>query len=201
MNGRRFFYGFLCGGGVLFALWLVGFAFFVAQVMSYAQMPLESELRSADAIVVLTGGSERVQEGFQLLQTGKGKKLLISGVHPSVSAEKILAHSGIPKEVQECCVVLGRTADNTAGNAVEARAFMQAEGFHSFRLVTAHYHMPRSLLLFRRTMPAADIIVHPVSPDIVSLSDWWLRSGTSRLLIGEYDKYLYALVGTSLGVL
>jgi len=59
--------------------------------------------------------------------------------------------------------------------------------------VTADYHMPRSLLEFRRAMPDVEILVHPVFPDQVHRSIWWRSPGTASLLIGEYNKYLLAL--------
>ena len=98
--------------------------------------------------------------------------------------------------------MLGHAADNTRGNADETLAFMMAEGFTSLRLVTAHYHMPRSLLLFRELLPPMiEVVPYPVDPDIVSLKDWWQRPGTAALLVMEYNKYLYAWARAILGVL
>ena len=71
---------------------------------------------------------------------------------------------------------------------------MQAEGLHSLRLVTADYHMPRSLLEFRSAMPKIEIIANPVFPDRVRRESWWRSPGTASLLINEYDKYLVALL-------
>lgn len=201
MTKRSFLYASLSGIGALAAFWFVGLILFVARVESYVEPKIGPDLPATDAIVVLTGGSERLDTGLSLLEAGKGKKLLISGVHPSVGAARILAHTSVSKEMQECCVILGHTADNTLGNAEEASLFMKKEGFRSLRLVTAHYHMPRSLVFFRALMPDTDIVVHPVSPDIVNLPDWWHRLGTARLLIGEYNKFLYARSRAFLGIL
>jgi uncharacterized SAM-binding protein YcdF (DUF218 family) len=62
------------------------------------------------------------------------------------------------------------------------------------RLVTAWYHMPRSLLEFDRAMPEMDIVAHPVFPDQVKQGRWWAWRGTAVLLVGEYIKYLAALL-------
>jgi len=201
MTRRRILTGFAGCIGLGALLWLVGLLLFVAHISSYVEPSLKDDIQTTDAIVVLTGGSERLQTGIELLREGKAKKLLISGVHPGVGAAQILAHSSLTPEMLDCCVTLGHTADNTLGNAEEASAFMQEQGFHSLRLVTANYHMPRSLFYFRNIMPTFAIVEHPVAPDIVSLSDWWQRVGTASLLIGEYDKFLYALSRVSLGVL
>ncbi len=201
MTRRRFLY--LCGAGAggILGLWVFGFLLFVARVASYVEPPIDDALQVTDAIVVLTGGSERVQAGLDLLRAGKGKKLLISGVYPGVGLARILGTDAMPADLRDCCVVLGHEADNTLGNAEETRTFMRGHGFSSLRLVTAHYHMPRSLFFLRHEMPEIRIVPHPVSPDVVSLGGWWRSPGTARLLTGEYNKYLYARLRAALGVL
>ena len=69
---------------------------------------------------------------------------------------------------------------------------MEAEHFTSLRLVTAAYHMRRSILEFRRAMPGATIIAHPVFPDAFKRDQWWRWPGTVHLLATEYTKYLAA---------
>ncbi|HLJ22440.1 MAG TPA: YdcF family protein [Stellaceae bacterium] len=147
---------------------------------------------STDAIVVLTGGSQRVQTGLQLLTAGKAKKLFVSGVYHGTDVTALLhAQRQSPESVQ-CCIALGHAADNTYGNALETAAWMRQEGFRSLRLVTANYHMRRALLEFARAMPEVRIVPHPVFPDAVR-ERWWAWPGTLDLIIGEYDKYLWAL--------
>jgi uncharacterized SAM-binding protein YcdF (DUF218 family) len=89
--------------------------------------------------------------------------------------------------------VLGHEADDTFGNAQETAQWIRGQGFHSLRLVTAWYHMPRSLLEFGRAMPEIDIVAHPVFPAQVKQEHWWAWRGTAVLLISEYVKYLGAL--------
>eukprot|EP01031_Cornospumella_fuschlensis_P014755 gene14755-18030_t len=61
-----------------------GFALFVTRMA--AQEPTRP--RPADAIVVLTGGASRVSDGLQLLAEGRGKRLLITGVNRTTSADE-----------------------------------------------------------------------------------------------------------------
>ncbi len=180
--------------------WLAGFLRYVSIVSSYKEAPLDAALGPTDAIVVLTGGSERLGAGLDLLVAGKGKKLLISGVPQGLKVSQVLARHNIPDDLRDCCVVLGHAADNTVGNAEETRAFMQAEDYHSMRLVTAHYHMPRSLLLFRTSLRDVEIYPYPVAPESVRLDSWWSRPGTAALLAMEYNKYLYAILRDKLEV-
>jgi uncharacterized SAM-binding protein YcdF (DUF218 family) len=63
----------------------------------------------------------------------------------------------------------------------------------SLRLVTASYHMPRSLLEFSRALPAIEVVSHPVFPQGLDQSRWWDSGETAGLLVGEYLKYLLAV--------
>jgi uncharacterized SAM-binding protein YcdF (DUF218 family) len=153
----------------------------------------ESRATPTDAIVVLTGGSLRLQSGIDLLREGKGRKLFVSGVHQQVDLEDLLGLSGRAPNWALCCIVLGHHADNTFDNAQETARWVRSEGFRSLRLVTAWYHMRRSLLEFDRALPEIDIVAHPVFPDQLRQQNWWALRGTAALLISEYFKYLAAL--------
>lgn len=173
---------------VLAGAWLAGFFWYGADVPSQ----LSDQTTPTDAIVVLTGGSERLDTGLTLLRQKMGRKLFVSGVYRSIDVAELLRLSRQKPDEVECCIVLGHAADNTVGNAVETAAWMRAEGYHSLRLVTANYHMRRSLLEFRHAMPDATIIPHPVFPDKVKQGLWWLWPGTAHLIASEYTKYLAA---------
>lgn len=180
--------------GLVFGAWLSGFFLFTAEVRDLNEPPIDASLAPTDAIVVLTGGSDRIATGLSLLAAGKAQKLFISGVHPGLSLNHVLARQNIARELRDCCIVLGHAADNTIGNAIETQVWMEREGLHSLRLVTANYHMPRSLLIFRAQLPQTTIIPHTVAPESVRMDDWWARPGTAALLIGEYNKYLFTLI-------
>lgn len=178
-------------GLILAATWLAGFFLFVGRVTAYIEPIIDEEIVATDAAVVLTGGSERVAAGLELLRAGKARKLFISGVHPSVNVKELVQKTPIPDDLRTCCVILGKEADNTIGNALETQSFMEDNNFKSLRLVTAHYHMPRSLFLFNQMMPSARIYLYPVTPDAVDLRNWWKRPNTLSLLAWEYCKYLF----------
>jgi len=175
---------------VLLLAYAVGFLWFTTL------LPTEppDDDRATDAIVVLTGGSDRLGVALDLLSADKGKKLFVSGVYRGVDVRQLLDLSQHSPEDLSCCVVLGYEADNTRGNAIETAAWMKEQGFTSLRLVTATYHMPRSLLEFRRLMPDAEIVAHPVFPEHFKRDNWWMWPGSSTLLFTEYTKYLVALV-------
>jgi uncharacterized SAM-binding protein YcdF (DUF218 family) len=181
---------------VLLALvWAGGLVWFVSTIPRDEPPGADAAaLQRTDAIVVLTGGSARLTTGLKLLAAGAAKKLFVSGVYEGVDVQELLRLSRQAPDDVECCIVLGYAADSTIGNAYETEGWMSEQGYTSLRLVTANYHMRRSLLEFRTAMPEVAIIPHPVIPPNVHLSGWWLRRGTASLLITEYNKYLAALL-------
>jgi uncharacterized SAM-binding protein YcdF (DUF218 family) len=178
-------------GASLGAIWAAGLVLF-AMVPS-----AENSTEATDVIVVLTGGSQRLNSGIALLREGKARKLFVSGVHQHVALGDLLRSSGDGSEAiqdwAKCCVVLGHRAVDTLGNAGETAQWMRQQGFHSLRLVTAWYHMRRSLLEFERAMPEIEILPHPVFPDQIAHEHWWAKRKTVILVVNEYGKYLATL--------
>jgi uncharacterized SAM-binding protein YcdF (DUF218 family) len=171
--------------------WLAGLVWFVGGV----EQPVADTDSVTDAVIVLTGGSQRIGKGVELLAAGKAKKLFVSGVHPGVDAGEMLRLVPDAPNWVECCIVLGHAADNTVGNALETAQWLRMEGFHRIRLVTANYHMRRALLEFDRVLPPdITIIPHPVFPIGGRPGDLWSLRGTARLIVIEYVKYIGALL-------
>ncbi len=147
----------------------------------------------ADAIVTLTGGDDRLDTAVRLLEQGKAKRLLITGVHPSITKPELkeVAHGGARFD---CCADLDFAAEDTRENAAEAAGWMRTHRFRSLILVTANYHMPRSLSEFRAVMPKVTLVPYPVEPQGANWEHWWRNPHTVRLLQAEYAKYLASLV-------
>jgi len=186
--GRRLVHFLL----LVLVVWLGGFLAFAAAIPPKVHDPD----KPVDAIVVLTGGDVRLAEGFALLDKGLAKKLLISGVSNGVDLPALLQTlNGSPQPapaVLECCVTLGYDARSTEGNARESLKWLTENGFKSIRLVTANYHMNRSILEFRRVMPGIEIVPNPVFPRQMQDPYWFARPGTLVLLFNEYHKYVAA---------
>lgn len=164
-------------------LWAIGWMWFAASV---ASMKPYDETVKTDAIIVLTGGDKRVNEGLDLLAEGRGRQLLISGVNGQVKAEELIALWGGNKEKVRCCITLGYSANDTASNATETQDWIKNKNVESIRLVTSNYHMARSLLMFRKQMPDIRIYKHPVVPD--DFQPWGRQFW--KLTFSEYNKWL-----------
>ena len=179
---------FLVPGAALLSMALVaGFYIFANSVGSY--VPVDAP--RADAIVVLTGGEDRVASGIQLMSAGRGRRLLISGVHPKLhTPADIRRRFGGNESIFKCCVDLGHEALDTVGNAEETRDWAEMRGYGSLIVVTSSYHMPRSLAELSRAMPRMTLIPYPVPSRSLRLHAWWQHQPTARLLVGEYFKFL-----------
>jgi uncharacterized SAM-binding protein YcdF (DUF218 family) len=174
---------------------LLGCAFFMAGLQHFIlTLPKPAPVaNSTDGIVVITGGQQRLADGFNLLQSSAGKALLVSGVGQGISKAILADELNLdPSETAllECCVMLEFQAGDTRENAVAAGKWAQANGFRSLQLVTANYHMPRAKAIFTRKLPDIALSYWPVSPDDLDLDTWWKTPPIIRLLAREYAKYL-----------
>jgi len=189
LRDRRLLWSLAAIFGLGFAAWLAGLVWFT----SLLPTRVEDTTRGTEAIVVLTGGGGRIAEGLDLLAANRAGKLFISGVGAAVDVQELLRVSKRPQADITCCVALGYKADSTYGNAIETAAWMRDNGLRSLRLVTAAYHMPRSLLQFRRAMPEMEIIPNPVFSANFRPDSWLRWSDSASLIVTEYSKYLIAL--------
>ncbi|MFA7431642.1 MAG: YdcF family protein [Rhodospirillaceae bacterium] len=174
---------------VVLALWLPGLVWFSA---SMPQEVPDTATRT-EAVVVLTGGSERLRTSLTLIEADAADLLFVSGVHPGTTLDVLLAEvrPTLAAEVRDR-IELGHVAADTVGNAIETAVWVRERGLKSLRLVTASYHMPRSLLEFRAALPDVVIVPHPVFPENVKQGEWWRYPGTTLLFATEYTKYLVA---------
>ncbi len=148
--------------------------------------------RDADGIVVVTGGASRVTDAMELLAAGRGKRLLISGVHRSTNPTEIARLVPRFEKLVACCVDLDHSAVNTVGNAVETRRWAKERGFRSLIVVTSSYHMPRTLAELARQMPEVELVAFPVVTEKLRAEPWWANGVTARLLFSEYVKFVFA---------
>jgi uncharacterized SAM-binding protein YcdF (DUF218 family) len=176
----------ILGAGAVVSLLAIGFILFASVV---TRPPAAADPR-ADGIVVLTGESRRIAEGARLLREGRAERMLISGVFRRTGKRALLEISGLSEEKFDCCVDVGYSAHDTAGNANEARAWATARRYGSLIVVTASYHMPRSLAELSLALPDARLVPHPVVPNNFPPNRWWLHPTVARLLISEYLKFL-----------
>jgi uncharacterized SAM-binding protein YcdF (DUF218 family) len=182
----------VCGFAALAALVLFagGFGWFADKV-SHMTTPLDPA--RADAIIVLTGGQSRLDAAMDLLASGKGERLLISGVHPSATKRQLQAAMGGDKRLFSCCVDIDRAALDTIGNAEESAKWVENHAYGSIIIVTNNYHMPRSLLEMGRLLHGARLEPYPVVNTNLGNGGWLTKPEALRVLLTEYSKYVLSL--------
>lgn len=173
---------------ILACLLGLGFIVFATSIMRDTQ----ADAPPADGIVVLTGGDSRIREGARLLRQESAERLLITGVNRRTSRKDLLRLSGLSARQFDCCVDIGYRALDTVGNADETRTWARERGFKRLIVVTASYHMPRSLAELSLEMPDLVLVPHPVKPKSFRAQAWWLDPKMTRVLAAEYLKYLPA---------
>jgi uncharacterized SAM-binding protein YcdF (DUF218 family) len=164
--------------------WLLGFCIFVVA------LPRPANDDKTDAIVVLTGGKGRIQRGLDQLAKGNAKRLLVSGVDPTVRPEELAQLQNAPRRLFECCVDLGKEAVDTRSNAAEAARWLKARRYRSVRLVTTDWHMPRAQFELERQV--GDTVA--ITTDAVDSAPGFVS------LFAEYNKYLLRRVSAVIGV-
>jgi uncharacterized SAM-binding protein YcdF (DUF218 family) len=152
----------------------------------------------ADAIIVLTGGADRIEDGLEWLGKGRGDRLLISGVSQQISLDQLKGKVPALTRWSNCCVDLDYAAFNTVGNALSARQWAKQRGYQSLLVVTSTYHMPRATIELRRHMPDIALIPAPVVTNRVRGMDLLRDAGLLKTIGIEYGKFVVAWARASL---
>lgn len=174
---------------LVIVIWVIAWILFLRSVPAAP----ENTTTQTDAIVVLTGGSVRVEHGFERLSQGLAPRLLISGVGREITLDDLLkthASSTIQQAIIErkSTILLDHIARSTRTNARETARFIHNYDIHSIRLITANYHMPRSLIEMRHALPTVTIIADPVFPKGFEKKHWLHYAGARKLLLIEFHK-------------
>ncbi|WP_114227480.1 MULTISPECIES: YdcF family protein [Sphingomonas] len=133
------------------------------------------------AVVVLTGGPNRIERGIAVMRDHQAQRMLIAGADPSVSRADLVKRLGKDSgPVLRCCVDLGSESVDTRSNAEEAGRWLKQHHFTSVRLVTSDWHMRRAAYEFR----------HHLGSGYTLLTDAVPTRPRFLTLFGEYNKYV-----------
>jgi uncharacterized SAM-binding protein YcdF (DUF218 family) len=169
--------------GLLVVLWVGGFGVFLTM------MPKPLDDRRTDAIVVPTGGAGRIDRGLALLQRHAAKRMLVSGVAPEVRPGELAAEYHVSPALMACCVDLGHEAVDTRSNAEETAGWLREHGYHTVRLVTSNWHLPRARME----------LVNATGDDIIVLGDGVASKPRFVTLLGEYNKLIVRRIALLVG--
>lgn len=164
--------------------WALGFAAFMLLLPD----PLDDH--PTDAIVVPTGAAGRIDRGIDLLEAHDARRMLISGVAPTVRPIDLALEYHAPPALFDCCIDLGREAVDTRSNAEETARWVRAHHYHSVRLVTSDWHMARARMELGNALGG----------DVVIVRDGVKGDPDLKLLVAEYNKLLLRRVALWLGI-
>tara|TARA_R110002095_G_scaffold35504_1_gene33441 strand:+ start:3621 stop:4190 length:570 start_codon:yes stop_codon:yes gene_type:complete len=171
-----------------FALWFGGLVWFIEDMPQGTPNPT----LKTNAIVVLTGGNNRISEGLTLLSQNKSNQLLISGVRQGASLKAIVKGSGYRGSFDPRKVALDYKSTTTVENAQNVATWAKRKQVKSIRLVTANYHMRRALIEFNHYMKSVKIVPHAINPLDSGENAWCKDYKIFCLYLNEYHKYLGA---------
>jgi uncharacterized SAM-binding protein YcdF (DUF218 family) len=172
----------------ILALALIAYAIGLALFAMTLPGPAGDE--RTDAIVVLTGGSGRLDRGFDLIQRGVARRMLISGVAPTVRPQELAAAYHVDPRLFACCIILGREAFDTRSNADEVARWLERWHSRSIRLVTNDIHMRRARFEIEKRVGA----------DVTIVSDAVPTESDIRQIFVEYNKYLLGRAADLVGI-
>ena len=164
--------------------YLIGYALFAVL------LPRPAGDERTEAIVVLTGGSGRLDRGFGLIQRGLSRQMLISGVARTVKPEELAAAYHVDPRLFACCITLGREAFDTRSNADEVAHWLDRRHVRSIRLVTNDLHMRRAQYELGKRVGEEVAIV----PDAVP------TQADFQAIFIEYNKYLLGRAADLVGI-
>ncbi|NSY50287.1 YdcF family protein [Agrobacterium tumefaciens] len=185
---RRFIRGLILLCVITLGAFSGGFLWFADSVAS--MRPPEGT--KGDAIIVLTGGYQRIEQAVGLLRDGVGKRLLISGVNPATTRTQIRKMTQGSSDMFSCCVDMGYKAIDTIGNANEAASWIRDHGYSSIVVVTNNYHMHRSLHELHNASPQTQFIAYPVISADLARTNWFAEPDVVRTMLYEYMKFVIA---------
>jgi uncharacterized SAM-binding protein YcdF (DUF218 family) len=173
-------------GSLLLVLYGLGFALFGVTLGH----PAPASAGRTDGIVVITGGSGRIEHGVEALAEGKGTRLLVAGADPAVTKADLVRRLGGRRKLLQCCVDLGSESVDTRSNAEETRRWLERRRFRSLRLITSDWHMRRARYEFSREL----------GDDYRVVADAVRSEPGFMTLFGEYNKYLLRRVAVWLDI-
>lgn len=164
--------------------WMLGFVWFALL------LPQPAAIAQTDAVVVLTGGPNRIDRGLEILKAGKSRKMLISGVDRDVKPAELAAQYPGSDRYFTCCIDLGFQSVDTRSNALETARWATRNKVKSLRLVTHDWHMRRARFELDRALPS----------DITVTNDAVATQPSLNALFKEYNKYWLRAVASLAGI-
>lgn len=192
---RRFLAGFVSGVALTIAA-----ACLVLVAVGHL-LAVEDPLRSADAIVALSGDTgARTATAVALWKQQYAPLIIFAGaaVDPgSVSSGELMKREAVAAGVPASAILVEPSSNTTEENARGVASLMQAHGLRSAILVTSPYHQRRAADFFAHEFGPADLTFsnYPARDPHWDPNTWWLHQPARTLTVIELAKLSVEVVG------
>ena len=141
-------------------------------------------------IVVLTGNVGRLAVGLDLMDNNINSRMLITGVAKGVKYSDIIKNRDSKKDR----IDLGYNAQSTLGNALETALWIKERNINDIILITDNWHMPRTLLLFKASMPNREIVPYALKTVNFEFKEYLQFYNRTFFIYEEHMKYIISHV-------
>ncbi|HBS46427.1 MAG TPA: YdcF family protein [Paenibacillus sp.] len=169
---------------------------FIGLLISGSFLSLNQSPRQADAIIILSGGSGRVEKGAELYKAGYAPYIILSNSHESTSASGDMLQTALALGIPKDAIFTENEAESTYQNAEFTLPIMKEHDFQSAIIVSSDFHMRRGKLLFDRVYKKSDIeLTYVGSASGYNAKRWWSDRKSSETTFNEYAK----MIGNTFG--
>lgn len=198
----------IIGGGIglLLVLIVLAFGAFILLRTAGSYLVYSDELEYANAIVVLSGGTEsRMTEALNLYKENYSDIIVLTETgEPTEGYEYLnsfdmriqLINNGVP---DGSILITDLTVNTTLDEAVAVRDLMKNRQYQSAIIVTDPYHTRRAAIIFNQVMAdeSIKIMIHPVQSSWYSPRNWFLSLKGWQFTLLEYSKLISMRLGVS----
>jgi uncharacterized SAM-binding protein YcdF (DUF218 family) len=150
-------------------------------------------------IVVLTGNAGRLAVGLDLMDNNINSRMLINNINSRMlitGVAKGVKYSDIIKnrDSKKDRIDLGYNAQSTLGNALETALWIKERNINDIILITDNWHMPRTLLLFKASMPNREIVPYALKTVNFEFKEYLQFYNRTFFIYEEHMKYIISHV-------
>ncbi|MEC0169768.1 YdcF family protein [Paenibacillus graminis] len=152
--------------------------------------------KKADAIIVLSGGTGRIEDAVELYKSGYAPYLLLSNSKEITSTSGDMLQTALALGIPDDAILTEDAALSTYQNAKLTLPIMKQHGFTSAIVVSSDFHMRRVKLLFDHVYNHSGIELTYVGSDSgYNAKRWWSDKYSRETTFNEYTKMIGNLFG------
>ncbi|MEK4144318.1 hypothetical protein BSK62_26050 [Paenibacillus odorifer] len=180
----------------LFLLGLPVFLLILFFLFAGAFLPIHQSPQSKDAIIILSGGEGRMEEGTILYKKGFAPYVMLSNSKEGISKHGDMLQTALALGIPESSILTENQARSTYQNARFSLPIMKQHGFTSAIVVSSDFHMRRVKFIFDHVYKDSGIKLTYVGADSgYNARYWWSDSYSRETTFNEYIK----MIGNAFG--